>query len=157
VGFAWSGSPTHTNDLNRSIALEGILPLLRAPVQCVSLQKVIRDTDVPILTGVSAMLRLGEELTDFAATAALIAEMDLVITVDTAVAHLAGALGKPVWILLPYVADWRWLRDRDDSPWYPTARLFRQPAAGDWAGVIERVAVELHEFAYPAGRVARRA
>jgi tetratricopeptide (TPR) repeat protein len=157
VGFAWSGSPTHTNDLNRSIALEVLLPLLRAEVQCVSLQKVIRDTDVPILTGLPALQRLGEELADFAAAAALIAELDLVISVDTAIAHLAGALGKPVWILLPYVADWRWLRGREDSPWYPAARLFRQPAAGDWAGVIERVAVELREFAYPAGRVARRA
>ena len=80
---------------------------------------------------------------DFAETAAIMAQLDLVICVDTALAHLAGALGKPVWIMLPYAADWRWLVGREDSPWYPTARLFRQPAPGDWANVIARVAAEL--------------
>jgi tetratricopeptide (TPR) repeat protein len=147
VGFAWAGSPTHSNDANRSIALERLLPLRRFDVQCVSLQKEIRATDLPFLAGPAALCRLGEELTDFAATAALLSELDLVITVDTSIAHLAGALGRPVWILLPYVADWRWLREREDSPWYPTARLFRQTAPGDWGGVIERVAGELSTFA----------
>jgi hypothetical protein len=146
VGLAWAGSPTHTNDANRSIALERLLPLTRFDVQCVSLQKEIRATDLPFLAGPAVLCRLGEELTDFAATAALLSELDLVITVDTSIAHLAGALGKPVWILLPYVADWRWLREREDSPWYPTARLFRQAAPGDWGGVIERVAAELSVF-----------
>ncbi len=93
------------------------------------------------------MRRFGEELIDFADAAALLSGLDLVITVDTAMAHLAGALGKPVWILLPHVADWRWLKNREDSPWYPTARLFRQAVAGDWASVIERVAGELQAFA----------
>ncbi len=146
VGFTWSGSARHTNDLNRSIALDRFLPLTRCEVLGVSLQKDIRCADEPALANLPAILRLGEELTDFAAAAALVSELDLVITVDTAVAHLAGALGRPVWILLPYVADWRWLREREDTPWYPTARLFRQPTAGDWGSVIERVAAELREF-----------
>jgi ADP-heptose:LPS heptosyltransferase len=85
-------------------------------------------------------------LTDFADAAALLSELDLLITVDTAMAHLAGALGIPVWVLLPHVADWRWLQEREDSPWYPTARLFRQPVAGDWGSVIERTAAELRSF-----------
>ena len=89
-------------------------------------------------------LDLSSEIGDFASTAGLLAEMDLVITVDTAVAHLAGALGRPVWILLPYGADWRWLQDRRDSPWYPTARLFRQTTMGDWAPVLAAVRTALN-------------
>jgi tetratricopeptide (TPR) repeat protein len=146
VGLVWSGRPTHTNDTNRSIALRELLPLARCDVQWVSLQKEIRASDLHALAGLTALRRFGEELVDFADAAALLSELDLLITVDTALAHLAGALGKPVWILLPYVADWRWLQAREDSPWYPTARLFRQPAAGDWASVIERVTAELHDF-----------
>ena len=146
VGFVWSGRPTHTNDANRSIPLKDLLPLTRCDIQCVSVQREIRPSDLHALTGLSSMRRLGEDLTDFADAAALLSELDLLITVDTSMAHLAGALGKPVWILLPYVADWRWLRDREDSPWYPTARLFRQPAAGDWPSVIDRVARALAIF-----------
>jgi hypothetical protein len=86
------------------------------------------------------------ELRDFADTAALISHLDLVISVDTAVVHLAGAMGKPVWILLPFAPDWRWMMNRDDSPWYPTARLFRQKTLGDWASVVAQVADELHRF-----------
>ena len=86
---------------------------------------------------------LGDQQADLADTAAMMATLDLVITVDTVIAHLAGALGKPVWILLPYAADWRWLLDRDDSPWYPTARLFRQPKMGDLISVIHKVGDEL--------------
>jgi ADP-heptose:LPS heptosyltransferase len=86
------------------------------------------------------------ELETFAHTAALIDALDLVITADTAVAHLAGALGKPVWILLPFAPDWRWMREREDSPWYPSARLFRQPGIGDWDSVIERVVAALADL-----------
>ncbi len=93
------------------------------------------------------ILRIDEALTDFADTAAVIGELDLVIAVDTAVAHLAGAMGKPLWLLVSHIQDWRWLRDRTDSPWYPSARLFRQPQIGDWDGVIAAVAQELAGFA----------
>lgn len=146
IGLVWSGSSTHANDANRSIALQELLPLVRSEVQWVSLQKEIRASDATLLSGLERMHRAGEDLKDFADTAALLAELDLVITVDTSVAHLAGALGKPVWILLPHVADWRWLRGREDSPWYPSARLFRQPARKDWASVIERVTHALRAF-----------
>src|SRR6202012_4470181 len=98
----------------------------------VSLQPNVRAADDELLRARGDILHFGEQLKDFSDTAALIANLDLVITVDTAVAHLAGALGTPVWVLLPFIPDWRWLLDRDDSPWYPTARLFRQTASGDW-------------------------
>jgi tetratricopeptide (TPR) repeat protein len=146
VGLVWSGRATHSNDLNRSVALEQFLPFTRCGAQCVSLQKEVRAVDERTLASTPSIERLGEELTDFADTAGLLSELDLVISVDTAIAHLAGALGKPVWILLPQVADWRWLQEREDSPWYPSAKLFRQPAAGDWASVIDRVAAQLTAF-----------
>jgi hypothetical protein len=145
LGMAWSGSATHTNDANRSIRLEQLEPILHCAVQAVSLQKDIRAVDAPALAQRTSIARFGEELKDFADAAALIAELDLVVCADTAVAHLAGALGKPVWILLPYVADWRWLRKRKKSPWYPSARLFRQSVAGDWSDVIDRVTAELRK------------
>ena len=129
IGLAWSGRPSHANDRRRSIPLERLAPLIGPGVDWVSLQKDVRPEDAAI-RDVSGLI------SDFGDTAALIDLMDLVITVDTSVAHLAGALGKPVWILLPFNADWRWLRDREDSPWYPSARLFRQPAHGDWDSVI---------------------
>jgi ADP-heptose:LPS heptosyltransferase len=94
------------------------------------------------------LIDLAPQLTDFADTAAVLANVDLVISVDTAVAHLAGALGTPVWILLTHAPDWRWLLNREDSPWYPTARLFRQPAPGDWSSVIALVANELKQLAF---------
>jgi len=144
VGLVWSGKPTHKNDHNRSIALARLAPLLLKPgFQFVSLQKEIRDADRAALRKFPALLRLDDALADFADTAAVVAALDLVITVDTAVAHLAGAMGKPVWILLPAIGDWRWLLERDDSPWYPSARLFRQPHIGDWGSVIARVGREL--------------
>ena len=144
IGLVWSGKPTHNNDHNRSIALARLAPLLSMPgFEFVSLQSEIRDADLPLLAKLPALLRLEDELADFADTAAVIAELDLVIAVDTAVAHLAGSLGKPVWILLPYVLDWRWMLDREDSPWYPSARLFRQTALGDWDSVIARLGQEL--------------
>lgn len=143
VGLVWSGKPSHKNDHNRSIPLADLAPLLAVPgVSFVSLQREYRDADIPALDRFG-MLRLDDALTDFADTAAIIAQLDLVIAVDTAVAHLAGALGKPMWILLSHIQDWRWLLAREDSPWYPSARLFRQPRIGDWDSVIALLAAAL--------------
>ena len=143
VGLVWSGSVGLRND-RRSMALSEMLPLLGEDAEWFSLQKEIREDDAALLAGRPDIRLMGGELADFAETAALVELMDLVLTVDTSVAHVAGALGKPVWILLPHVPhDWRWLLGREDSVWYPTARLFRQPAPGDWAGVVRRVAEEL--------------
>ena len=147
VGLVWSGKPSHKNDHNRSIALQRLAPLLSASgVDFVSLQREYRAADLAALAAFPNLLRLDAALADFADTAAVVEALDLVITVDTAVAHLAGALGKPVWLLLSSIQDWRWLQRRDDSPWYPTARLFRQPEIGDWDSVIARVARELAVF-----------
>ena len=140
VGLAWSGNPAHTNDRNRSIPLARFVQVRAIDAEFHALQTDIRDTDQAALAG---MIVPGPNEQDFADTAARIAGMDLVITVDTSVAHLAGAMGLPVWILLPFDPDWRWLVHRDDSPWYPSARLFRQSAPGDWDGVLDRVAAEL--------------
>ncbi len=148
VGLAWSGGRTHRNDHNRSIALTHLAPLFADPqIQFVSLQQELRDGDLEILQANPQIVHFGDELHDFADTAAVVSELDVVISVDTSVAHLAGALGKPVWILLPFAPDWRWLLDRKDSPWYPTARLFRQPKIADWDGVIECVRQELSVIA----------
>jgi len=143
VGLVWSGKPSHKNDHNRSIALSCLEPLLSvAGVAFVSLQREYREAEMPALAGLP-ILRLDDAITDFADTAAAIGELDLVIAVDTAVAHLAGALGRPLWLLLSHIQDWRWMHDRADSPWYPSARLFRQSEIGDWDGVIAAVAREL--------------
>jgi ADP-heptose:LPS heptosyltransferase len=106
------------------------------PFACFSQQREMRDADREALQGLPKLVDLGPELADFTETAAVISLLDLVVSVDTSVAHLAGALGKPVVILLPHAADFRWLRDRSDTPWYPTAKLLRQPAFGDWDSVI---------------------
>jgi tetratricopeptide (TPR) repeat protein len=145
-GLAWSGSPLHKNDRNRSISLAALLSLLDLDATFVSLQKDVRSEDVPILKERGDICHYGDGLKDFADTAALIANLDLVISVDTSVAHLAGALAKPVWVLLPFIPDWRWLLDRDDSPWYPTARLFRQDHTRTWDNVITRVHTALDEL-----------
>ncbi len=124
VGLVWSGNPSHVNDHNRSIPLRMLSGLFGADAAFVSLQKNPKPDDAVILEQ-AGVIDLTAQLTDFAETAALLSQLDLVITVDTSVAHLAGALGRPTWILLPYLPDWRWLLGRDDSPWYPTVRLFR--------------------------------
>lgn len=147
IGLVWSGRPTHKNDQNRSIGLRTLIPLLDIEATLVSLQKdVVRTDDAAVLRDQSNLLHFGDALKNFSDTAALISNLDLVISVDTGVAHLAGALGKPVWILVTYIPDWRWLLDRDDSPWYPTARLFRQPRIDDWESVIVRVHEALRNF-----------
>jgi tetratricopeptide (TPR) repeat protein len=145
VGLVWSGNPAHQNDHNRSIALNVLAPILDCGTRFISLQKGVRDRDRPFLAERSDVVDLTEHLTDFTETAALVSCLDLVITVDTSVAHLAGALGRPVWILLPYAPDFRWLLDRDDSPWYPSARLFRQTASREWPSVIARLRAGLDE------------
>jgi tetratricopeptide (TPR) repeat protein len=145
IGLVWSGHPGHKNDHNRSIPLARFAPLLESAraVEFISVQQEVRAADRAALAGYPGLKQYGEWLRDMDDTAALLSCLDLVITVDTAIAHLAGALGRPVWVLLPYVPDWRWLLQREDSPWYPTARLFRQSAPGDWGGVLQRVAEEL--------------
>ena len=151
IGLVWSGKPSHKNDHNRSVALSRLEPLLAVPgVSFVSLQREYREAELPALATLP-ILRLDEAITDFADTAAVIGELDLVIAVDTAVAHLAGALGRPLWLLLSHIQDWRWMHDRADSPWYPSARLFRQSQIGDWDDVIAAVAQELAEFAKAKG------
>ena len=140
VGIAWAGSPTHRNDRNRSCPLAALLPLLRLPgVNFYSLQKGERAADLTQLPPEVNVTDLSPLIDDFADTARAMAHLDGVISVDTSVAHLAGALGKPVWTLLCYSPDWRWLLERDDTPWYPTMGLFRQPAPGDWASVVRAV------------------
>jgi hypothetical protein len=136
----------HRNDHNRSIALSALLPLLEFKATYVSLQRDVRAGDATMLQQRTDLLQFSDELKTFSDAAALISNLDLIISVDTSVAHLAGALGKPVWLLLPYVPDWRWLLDRDDNPWYPTARLFRQNDAREWDNVIARVRAALDDL-----------
>jgi tetratricopeptide (TPR) repeat protein len=144
VGLVWSGERSHDNDLNRSMRLETLMPLLDLPgVGFVSLQHEVREEDRALLASCRCVLPLGESFGDFADTAAAIAALDAVVAVDTAVAHLAGAMGKPLLLLLPFAADFRWLRDRADSPWYPSAHLIRQPRFGDWEGAVQSLRVEL--------------
>jgi hypothetical protein len=146
IGIVWSGSRTHLNDRNRSLSLAQLQPLLDADANFFSLQKDVRDSDRAHLAALDqrGVLRdVSARLATFAETAALVARLDLVICVDTAVAHLAGALGKPVWIALPFMPDWRWQLDRSDSPWYPSARLFRQASRDDWTGVVAALRAEI--------------
>ncbi|MDR3450905.1 MAG: tetratricopeptide repeat-containing glycosyltransferase family protein [Alphaproteobacteria bacterium] len=146
VGLCWAGRASHENDRNRSLFFAQIQPLLtRADTDYVSLQFIVPEEDMAAFAA-SGVIAWNRTTSDFIEAAALIREVDLVITVDTSVAHLAGAMGKPVWILLPFYADWRWLLQREDSPWYPTARLFRQKKRREWDEVIARVAAELDKF-----------
>jgi len=142
VGLVWAGNPNHGNDRNRSLQLARLAPLFDLDATFVSLQKDPRPDDRALLVQ-HGIIDVTADLGDFADTAALMSCLDLVISVDTSMAHLAGALARPVWILLPYAPDFRWLLDRDDSPWYPTARLFRQDERRDWSGVVARVQAAL--------------
>lgn len=144
IGIAWSGRPTHPNDRRRSIRLKALIPLARArSARFVSLQKPFPAVDQADVSEFPGLSDIAAELKDFEDTAALISLLDLVITVDTSVGHLSGALGKRVWIMLAKASDWRWLLDRSDSPWYSSARLFRQPTAGAWPSLITSVAEAL--------------
>lgn len=143
IGIAWSGNATQVNDRNRSMRLSDLASLFEFDAIFVSLQKEVREDDRETLRGLVPVSDISEKLDTFADTAALVAELDLVICVDTSVAHLAGALGRPVWVMLSFVADWRWHLKRSDSPWYPSARLFRQQTLGDWGAVVAEVKAAL--------------
>ncbi len=153
IGLVWAGNAAHGNDRNRSLPAQSLSPLIAAVqvigAQMISLQKAAPTADLAWLEQRPDLLRVEDLLTDFAETAALISTCDLVISVDTSVAHLAGALGRPLWLLLPKPCDWRWMSEREDTPWYPSARLFRQRAPGAWAEALERAAAALAEF-HPA-------
>ena len=146
IGMVWSGSAGHKRDADRSLSLNQMAKLLSNDYQFISLQKEISETDAQILAEYNEIEHWGDELNDFADTAALCELMDVVISVDTSVAHLAGAIGKAVWVLLQFSPDWRWLLDRSDSPWYPSAKLCRQERIGDWDGVLEEVKADLAIF-----------
>ena len=143
IGVVWSGSATNKRGHHRSMELQQFLAVFSPDAEWICLQKDIREKDLALLRQFGRIAFFGDDLRDFSDTAALLDLMDLVITIDTGVAHLAGAMGKPVWILLPYNPDWRWLLDRNDSPWYPSALLFRQQQIGNWATVTDQVKNEL--------------
>jgi tetratricopeptide (TPR) repeat protein len=149
VGLVWSGNPAHNNDGNRSMPFAAVTALLDVDACFISLQKDPRPADRALLRETREIVDPTAHLTDFVETAALLACLDLVITVDTSVAHLAGAMGRPTWILLPYKPDFRWLLDRDDSPWYPSVRLFRQSERRNYDEVLARVRDELRKMARP--------
>jgi tetratricopeptide (TPR) repeat protein len=166
VGLAWAGNPRYKADAQRSMELKTLLPLLRTPgVTWISLQKGPAAEQVPpmnetAINEAALVWDASSDDQDLAETASTIATLDLVITTDTCIAHLAGAMAKPVWILLPHLSDWRWMQQVETTPWYPTARLLRQPTPGDWAGVVKRVLRELDDFHMafepPPGAASRR-
>jgi tetratricopeptide (TPR) repeat protein len=144
IALSWSGNVSHPNDRNRSLSLAQLEPLLSTPgASFISVQRELRAGDAQALARDPRILDLGPELNDFSDTAAVLTLADLVIAVDTSVAHVAGALGRPTYVLLPFQPDWRWMLDRETSPWYPALRLFRQSAIGDWTSVIARVRAAL--------------
>jgi hypothetical protein len=140
IGLVWAGRPTHGNDANRSMRLQQLGALAHAEkVALVSLQKGVAQAELGRYFGTAPLINLGAEIADFTDTMAILATLDRLVTVDTSVAHLAGAMGRPVSILLPYACDWRWLTRRSDTPWYPSATLCRQAAPGDWESAMEAV------------------
>jgi len=144
IGFVWAGNPLHGNDKHRSIDITHFQTLTQLiAVQFYSLLVGDKRSDLTKIIFANPVIDIGKEVVDFSDTAAVIEKLDLIICVDTSVAHLAGALNKPTWLLLPFAPDWRWLLERDDSPWYPSMKLFRQTQRGDWAGVFQAVAKEL--------------
>lgn len=149
VGIVWAGNPAHSNDANRSMPLAALAPVLRLPnLHWFSLQVGPRAAD--LARAGAAVVDLSPQLGDYADTAAALTQIDLLVSVDTSVAHLAGALGVPTWLLLPHLPDWRWQLARDDSPWYPALRLFRQPRPGDWDAVARELAAALAPYAAPS-------
>jgi tetratricopeptide (TPR) repeat protein len=146
IGLAWGGRRYAPINYPRDISLAALRPLLLLDAEFISLQKEVAEADQSALDRTPQLLRLGESLEDFSDTAALIENLDLVITVDTAIAHLAGALGKPVWLMNRYASCWRWMQQGNDSPWYPTLRQFRQSTVGDWTPVVTAVRKAASEY-----------
>jgi tetratricopeptide (TPR) repeat protein len=152
VGIVWAGRPTHNNDRNRSVPLSTFAPLGQIPgVSLLSLQKGPGQAQIAKYFGRAPLISLGPELDNYRDTMAVLDQLDLIVTVDTSVGHLAAAMGRPVWIMLPYAPDWRWLLQREDSPWYPSLRLFRQSEPKRWDDVMERVTIALRREAAGAG------
>jgi hypothetical protein len=147
VALCWAGRPTHVNDAARSMSLAALAPLAALDVTFWSLQKGDKAVQAHEPPPGMHLVPMGEEIRDFEDTAALLTLADLLISVDSSPVHLAGALGRPVWVMLSFVHDWRWLLDRTDSPWYPTVRLFRQHSPRDWSGVMASIAAELAPLA----------
>ena len=149
IGLAWAGNPSHKADAQRSMPLEAFLPLAEIPgLSLFSLQKGAATHQIAPLRKHLSILDAASNHNSMAETAALVATLDLVLSVDTSIAHLTGAMGKRVWVLLARLADWRWMEQRSDSPWYSSARLIRQTASGDWAGVVAQVAEGLRAFCF---------
>ena len=149
VGITWAGNPNHGNDKNRSSSLRHWLPLFELEgISWFSLQKGQKENEPQELKILDKVEVLGPHFQDYSETAAVMEELDLIITVDTSVAHMAGALGRPTWVLIPHVPDWRWLMDRDDSPWYPTARLFRQDESRTWASILPSLRKALADYRF---------
>ena len=148
VALSWAGHARHANDRNRSMDLELLAPLFALDgVSFVSIQRELRDKDTAVLARTPNVRHLGADLADMADTAAVVTLVDLTLAVDTSVAHLAGAMGRPLWVMLPFAPDWRWTVSGENSPWYPQARLLRQPATGDWTSVLATLRDALAEFA----------
>jgi hypothetical protein len=149
VALVWAGRPTHFNDANRSMSLADLAPLGQAPASFIAIQKGPAAAQAASPPAGMTVLSLSDEIADFEDTAAILAEADLLISVDSSPVHLAGALDRPTWVMLPKVPDWRWLLDRDDTPWYPRTRLFRQDKQGDWSSVVAKMSAELARFGKP--------
>ena len=144
IGLVWAGRPTHKNDRKRTVTLGHFAPLFaRDDLAIVTVQKGDRIADVGRYFGAAPLVNLGPSINDFTDTMAILHSLDMLVTIDTSVAHLAGASGRPASVILPYAPDWRWLTGRDDTPWYPSLRLFRQSRPYDWSGVVERIAATL--------------
>lgn len=146
IGVVWSGNKDHKNDINRSIPLNIFSDFFLDNCEYYSLQKEVRESDFSLLKSHDQIIHLGDQLTDFMDTAAACDLMDLVITVDTSVAHLSAALGVNTWVLIPFNPDWRWLLNRNESPWYPTIKLFRQQKPGDWTSALTEVKTSLIKY-----------
>lgn len=146
VALVWAGRPDHPNDANRSLALADMAPLAMSGVTFLSIQKGPKAILAQSPPAGMNLVSFSDDIQDFEDTAAILSLADLLVSVDSSPIHLAGALGRPGWVLLPFVPDWRWLLDREDSPWYPSLRLFRQASPGDWRGTISRMAEALRCF-----------